>query len=60
LNPWAKTGKWKLVKGEQNTNYRNDDVDVEDDGLFRGNDVVKQAEEKHGIVSFYAKLFPRG
>jgi hypothetical protein len=35
-------------------------VDVEDDGLFRGKDVGKQAEEKHAIVSFHAKLFSTG
>ena len=35
-------------------------MDVEDDGLFRGKDVGKQAEEKHAVVSFYAKLFSTG
>ncbi len=35
-------------------------MDVDDDGLFRGKDVGKQAEEKHAIVSFYAKLFSTG
>lgn len=35
-------------------------MDVEDDSLFRGKDVGKQAEEKHAIVSFYAKLFSTG
>jgi three-Cys-motif partner protein len=35
-------------------------VNVEDDGLFRGEDVGKWAEEKHAPVSFYAKLFSTG
>lgn len=32
-------------------------MNIEDDGLYRGKDVGKQAEEKHAIVSFYSKLF---
>jgi three-Cys-motif partner protein len=35
-------------------------VDVEDDGLSRGKDVGKWAEEKHALVSFHAKLFSTG
>jgi three-Cys-motif partner protein len=35
-------------------------VDVKDDGLFRGKDVGRWAEEKHALVSFYAKLFSTG
>lgn len=35
-------------------------MDVEDDGLFRGKDVGKQAEEKHATVSYDAKLFSTG
>lgn len=35
-------------------------MDVADDGLFRGKDVGRQSEEKHSIVSLYAKLFSTG
>lgn len=35
-------------------------MDVADDGLFCGEDVGKWAEEKHALVSFYAKLFSTG
>ena len=35
-------------------------MDVEDDGLFRGKEVGRWAEEKHALVSFYAKLFSTG
>jgi three-Cys-motif partner protein len=35
-------------------------LEVEDDGLFRGEDVGKWAEEKHALVSLYAKLFSTG
>ena len=35
-------------------------MDVADDGLFCGDPVGRWAEEKHALVSFYAKLFSTG
>jgi len=35
-------------------------VDVQDDGLYTGEDVGKWAEDKHALVSYYARLFATG
>lgn len=35
-------------------------MDVRDDGLYTGEDVGKWAEDKHALVSYYAKLFATG
>lgn len=35
-------------------------MDVQDDGLYMGEDVGKWAEDKHALVSYYAKLFATG
>lgn len=35
-------------------------MDVQDDSLYTGEDVGKWAEDKHALVSYYAKLFATG